>query len=277
MHRSLVSLGILLLPAMASASAPDLTTAFAPRPTFALMQDDAPAESDSGGLSTISNDNDRNYDMEVSFRGRYLSVPGSILDIWYFNETDDGWAIPNEKRPKVRGYGLGVEFVVKSKPRDAGIGGANGIFYFDWLASTLQTGYWDDVEEPPDHLDGDYIDPDGNLGLAVIGADYAYEIHMVKTSQTDGNFGMSMLVGGGLGVAIKVGDLKRWGPADGKAGFERYHNNEEPDGDKRVPGVLPMVDITLGLRFNFADRAVLRIEGGVHDLLFMGGSLGIMF
>jgi hypothetical protein len=38
-----------------------------------------------------------------------------------------------------------------------------------------------------------------------------------------------------------------------------------------------MVDINLSLRLNFADRAVLRFDGGVHDLIYFGTSLGIMF
>jgi hypothetical protein len=38
-----------------------------------------------------------------------------------------------------------------------------------------------------------------------------------------------------------------------------------------------MVDINAGVRLNFADRVVWRLEGGVHTLLYYGTSLGVTF
>ena len=278
MHR-LVSVFALLVPSLALAGGPvEATDPGTPLALPSQLQEEAPA-SDDTSLSLVDNTSERNYDMEVSFRGRMLSVPGTILDIWYFSEKDAGWAPgADSPRPKLRGYGLGIEFVVKSKPREEGIGGANGIFYFDWTASLMDEGYWDDVEEPHAPFDGDYLVPSDTLGLLMLGANYAYEIHMVKTAKTNGNFGLSMLVGGGLGVLYMVGNLERWGPGEnGDPGYLRYANGEPSDGDKRIPKVLPIVDINLGLRFNFGDRAVLRVEGGLHDLVFYGATLGIMF
>lgn len=213
----------------------------------------------------------RGYFMEIGFRSRYVVVPDSILDIWYFNEDDDGWAIPGQKRPDMKGYALGLEYVVKGDS-------ANGIFYFEYINSLLKEGYWDDVEEPPDHGDGDYLVPTDGLGLLTFGADYAYELHFVHTEQTNGQFGMSFLVGGGLGLAVMLGHLDRWGPAGGVPAYARHEADpDNPDEIKRIPKVYPMVDINAGLRFNFGDRVVLRLEGGLHNLLYCGASLGLMF
>ncbi|TNE91982.1 MAG: hypothetical protein EP330_03235 [Deltaproteobacteria bacterium] len=213
----------------------------------------------------------RGYFMEIGFRSRYVFVPDSILDIWYFNEDDPGWALPGQKRPDMRGYALGLEYVVKGDS-------ANGIFYFEYINSLMKEGYWDDVEEPADHGDGDYLVPTDGLGLLTFGADYAYELHFVTTAQTNGQFGLSFLVGGGLGVAAMLGHLDRWGPAGGVPAYVRHEADpDNPDEEKRIPKVYPMVDINAGLRFNFGDRVVLRVEGGLHDLLYMGGSLGLMF
>ena len=63
----------------------------------------------------------------------------------------------------------------------------------------------------------------------------------------------------------------------GNPAYKLYLEGEPPEGDKRIPPVYPMVDINTGLRFNFGDRAVLRIEGGLHTLVYWGGTLGIMF
>ena len=49
---------------------------------------------------------------ETNFRARYLTVPSSILDIWFFDNDDDG-ANPFA-RPKVRAYAVGGEFVIVS-------------------------------------------------------------------------------------------------------------------------------------------------------------------
>jgi hypothetical protein len=38
-----------------------------------------------------------------------------------------------------------------------------------------------------------------------------------------------------------------------------------------------MVDVNAGLKFNFGDRAVLRLEGGLHTLIYYGATLGIKF
>jgi hypothetical protein len=267
-------------------AAPSLSDAFATRGVpFELpiqrAQETPPPEKPE--MAVQEQPTGRNFDMELGFRGRYLNVPRAVLDIWFFNADDAGWAY-SEDRPGVRAFSGGLEFVVKSKVEADSSGGSNGIFYVEWIDNLMDEGYWDDVEDPPDHLDGDYIVPTSNLGLVTFGANYAYELHMVKTMNTNGNFGMSMLVGGGLGVGVLIGELTYWRPENGETSFVRYdqfqsgnEDGNEPAGAKRVPPVVPIVDINLGFRFNFGDRLVLRIEGGFHDMLYAGGSLGLMF
>jgi hypothetical protein len=216
-------------------------------------------------------ENRRNYLMEVGVRARSMSIPNSLMDSWFFDARDEGWAWL-EDRPSIRGTAVGLEFVVKGET-------ANGIFYFEYVDSATAEGYWDDKERSgdPDHLDGDYILPHPGVGLVTLGADYAYEAHIVRTEQTDGYLGLSYLVGGGLGVGGLLGQVDRWGPdLNGNPAYKLYLDGVEP-ADKKIPRVYPMVDINMALRFNFGDRAVLRIEGGIHTLLYWGGTLGIMF
>ena len=59
----------------------------------------------------------RDMRYETNFRARYLTVPSSILDIWFFDNDDDG-ANPFA-RPNVRAYAVGGEFVMKNKEANA--------------------------------------------------------------------------------------------------------------------------------------------------------------
>lgn len=244
-----------------------------------LTQDDVDSTTATGddALDVVPPDEGRNFDMELGFRGRYLNVPRSILDIWFFDKDAPGWIHGDNQRPGVKGYSGGLEFVVKSKVEPDSNSGSNGIFYVQWLANLTPEGYWDDREEPPNHTDGDFLKPTSNMGMVLIGANYAYELHMVKTADTNGNFGMSMLVGGGLGAGILVGKLEYWRPEGGTTAIDRHAAGLPKDGDKAIPPVLPIVDLSLGLRFNFGDRLVLRVEGGLQTMLYGGASLGLMF
>lgn len=214
---------------------------------------------------------ERPYHHEFSFRGRMMTVPDSILDIWYFAEDEDGWPLGGDaKRPQARGYGLGIEYCIKGPA-------ANGIFYFDYMDATMPEGYWDDREEPADHLDGSYLVPSKNFGMVAFGADFAYEVHFVRTSDTNGAFGLSLLPGGGLGVAVVTGQIDEWTPEGGVPAYVSYQSGNDPDKTVKIPKVLPMVDLNLSLRFNFGDRVVLRTEAGLHDIVYYGAAVGIMF
>lgn len=213
---------------------------------------------------------DRSFDMEVGVRVRAVSVPRSVLDIWYFGKDDADWAYI-EDRPRISGTAVGLEYVLRGAS-------ANGLFYAEFVDSGMTDGYWDDIEEPADHLDGEYLSPSRGLGLVAFGADYAYEAHLVKTADTEGRFGLSVLIGGGLGLGVLAGRLDRWGPDDqGNPAYKRFLDGLPPDSDKEVPRVFPMVDVNAGLRFNLGDRASIRLEGGLHTLLYYGTSVGVTF
>ena len=257
--------------------------------TPALAQEDAPTEEPSTEPTSTEAESlsvmpeatpprKRKFLMEVGFRGRYMDLPDSILDIWYFRNDDDA-TIPD--RPHISAYSLGIEFVIKDDQ-------ANGIFYVEYLNPLIKAGYWDDKEEPPDHLDGSWMEPD-QLGLVMIGANYAYEIKA--------NNWFSFLFGAGIGGAIKIGELRGWQPGEDPANPEGKNNNVdgdcgpapspayvrrdlgcEDDGIIETPPILPYIDVNIGPRFSISDRASIRIEGGIHGLLpYGGGSVGITF
>ncbi len=216
----------------------------------------------------------RPMNMELGFRGRYLFLPDSVMDIWYFNSDDPG-ANPYE-RPKVRAYSVGMELMLKPQP-------TNWIFYAEYMGNNVQDGYWDDVESPADHDDGDWIVFD-NFSMLVLGANYGHEVPITSVEKP---VWLSMVFGGGLGFGVIMGDLTRWhagGNADVKdaeclpesAAYERK-DSCVVDGVVRIPPVVPMVDINYSLRLNLGDRASVRFDAGLHNLIYLGGAFGGVF
>ena len=206
-----------------------------------------------------------------------MSVPDSVLDIWYFDEDDPG-ANPF-KRPQARAYTIGVEYVLKPEP-------VNWIFYFEYLGSLIEEGYWDDYEDGAvDHEDGEWIRPD-RFGGFILGANGARELPVTDQSK---DVWASLMLGGGLGIVFMSGELLEWNPGGDPANDPNncpelelepaYVRKDscEPDGVKRVPGVLPVVDLSASVKINFADRAHLRLEAGLHDMLFVGTAVGAVF
>jgi hypothetical protein len=243
-----------------------------PAPTLlAPGQYEAPPAPEFGDVS-------RNFLHGVNFRGRYLFIPDSILDIWYEDHRDDGSGVP--ERPSLGAYALGMEYVLD--------GGQNaGIFYVEYLKPSFDAGYWDDREEPPDNTDGSWIKPD-EFGLVVLGADYS--------AQFRANSWFGFTVGAGMGVGIRTGRLLEWQP--GEPVDVVGGNNAEPDcgrdeaaylrathcapdgaddGALEIPGAIPFIDVNVGPKFYFSDKATLKIEGGLHNLPYVGATFGATF
>ena len=132
-------------------------------------------------------------EMGVNLRLRAMAVPDGIIDSWA--EQGEG----DRTRPKVKGTAVGLEYVVKP-------GSTNFMFYGEYFKFRSDAGYWNDIDEYPD--DGHWIDPT-DAGAAIFGFDIAYEPALTDPKQS---VYLSMLVGGGLGVLARTGDLEVWYP-----------------------------------------------------------------
>lgn len=242
----------------------------APEPTDLLLQ----GLGDPDAATTATTTTTRPL-MEINLRSRYLNIPNGIMDTWYFDKGDEGVNYPYE-RPKIRLYSVGIEYVLKPRP-------SNWIFYYEYTGSLMGEGYWDDVEEPAEHDDGDWINPK-NFGMHSLGVNYATEIPVTPVTN---DVWLSLLFGGGLGIGFVTGELEQWHPGSNPDNTEldclpdapSYERKDQcaPDGEKRFPTVLPIVDLTGSARVNFADKANVRVDFGVHDMFYVGGAMGGVF
>ena len=263
--------------AHASGEAPVATTLdLDPRPSAEEPLPEPTADPAPPG--TASSARKRPYLMEINFRGRYMGLPDGVLDIWYFDEGDAG---VTRDRPKIRAWGAGLEWWAKWDT-----GGSFTVF-FDYMGNLVDDGYWDDVEEPANHSDGEYLVPN-RLGIVDFGVGGGYEAKLAPW--------LGFEFWGGLGPLFMTGEFTHWLHGSNATGdplceqgdgtlsdplsapsYERYEAGCGDDGPKRIPKVLPIVDLVAAIRFDFNKRANLRIEGGLHDMPFVGIASGVVF
>ena len=209
----------------------------------------------------------------IAFQYRWVRVPDAILDIWLHDGSEDP-SLPD--RPSLGGntYGLSYTFQRDRTGLTA---------YAGWLRSNLEEGYFDDRDDGdvPDYTDGDYVRP-VNFGYVDVGANI---IHHAPLIDNPGSLRWEFLVGAGLGVAIVTGRLEQWDSqideetGDVIAAYEWVAQDPEPepDGTFNIPPALPILDVTLGTRFLIKDHWSIRLEGGLHNFLYTGASLGYVF
>lgn len=207
----------------------------------------------------------------VGARYKHMWIPASLLDIWFFSDDEPG-ALAGYPRPTLKGELGGIEFALQPRPN-------NFIFYVEYFKLTSSDGYFDDRESPADHGDGDWVDFQ-NMGYAGFGVDYRYEFPILDDSK---DVWPSFLVGGGLGVGVVTGSAVQWHPGGHPDNVEPacepiapapLRTGCEPDGEARIPPVLPIVDIGMALKVHIKDRAWVRADFGLHEFLSAGAAAG---
>lgn len=211
--------------------------------------------------------------IELGLRGRSLSLPAPVLNAWLFKDES------GQERPKIGALAGGLELTLDAP-------GAPWTFYLEYIRSSTPAGYWDDVEDPPEHDDGQWITPTG-VGLVTLGADVAHEF---AVTPNDKPVWLGFLLGGGLGLGVRAGTLERWyaganltddpvadpGCLPDAPAYERYSQCAS-DGIIKAMPVVPMIDANLAFKLNIGEHAWLRLDGGLHTLVYGGFAAGAQF
>lgn len=217
-------------------------------------------------------------DHTVGMRLRHGWVPRGIIDNWFF-DIDDVGALPYE-RPTVRTTMIGLEYTLALEEG----GGPAFVFWGERLPIHIDDGYWDDREDPPDHLDGTWIATSTGFGAWTLGANYLQEMPL---SPTTAPVWSSFIVSFGLGAAFRNGELTFWHSGEhpelddpacqvARPAPERVADCPS-DGGLPLPSVLPILDLTLGTRVHLTEHANVRLEAGIHNVLYVGMSAGGSF
>ena len=211
----------------------------------------------------------------ANLRYRYLFLPAGILNSWYYTQDESTLNFP---RPSISAHVIGGEFALEPAP-------ASFLFWAEYWKLNWKEGYWDDREDTaPNHVDGDWLAPE-KLGMVAFGANFGRELPI--SSETADTW-LGFYFSGGFGLGILTGRVDQWkpgfstdfeAPPDCGAAMPAYNRKDlcEPDSTLKLPPVAPVIDLTVGLLLNISEVANIRLEGGLHDMIFVGGGAGAVF
>ena len=204
---------------------------------------------------------------EISATYRTGSIPDSWLDSFFSNGDDF-------TRPTIATQGFGLEW---SSSKD----NTSWMLYYEFIQNQTPAGYWDDLEDPLDRMDGVWIKP-VDLNLHTLGFQSNYAIGIpIEVEKLD----VDVLFGGGLGIGLLTGSIERWHNSvteEAEAGtcimpgpaFLRVEAcPDDPDGSALPIPVLPVVDLSMSLRIRY-DRFTSRFMFGIHNNPYFGVAVG---
>ena len=213
---------------------------------------------------------------EFMFTGRVraVRVPDALLGI-FFDEHASHWSQGQ------RNFSYGGEFVWR-RGNDFELGVA-----FDYADLSMPEAFW--MEEGEAARSADYTTIDLQVYSVVFSAYWFWDVQPWLTP----------FVGGGIGPGFIAGDVVRYdsrGICESQMGGDQFASDDcFVDGDPRqgarddaidrnnpdvadsIPPVIPVINLTTGLRFNIADHGVLKLEAGLHPYLFAGLGFGGQF
>jgi hypothetical protein len=91
---------------------------------------------------------------------------------------------------------------------------------------------------------------------------------------------IALRYGGGAGIAILKGDVKRTDyrcTAEDEQTCSTSPAAENIDNPYDLPPVFPVINAIIGMQIRPIPNVVINIEGGIRTMLFFGGTVGYYF
>ncbi len=208
----------------------------------------------------------------LNARIRAIAIPSFVLGI-FFEEHSSHWSDGQ------RNFSYGAEFVWR-RGNDFELGVAA-----DYADLSMSDSFWN--EEGDDAQSADWTEFDLKVWSVVFSAYWFWDVEPWFTPY----------IGGGIGPGFVIDNIQRYEPhpdsachaglGGGSATFappecfledgepsEEAIDFENPDTENDVPPVVPMINLTAGLRFNIKDHGVFKVETGLYPYLFAGVGFG---
>ncbi len=184
----------------------------------------------------------------VSLHSRFVTVPDFVFGLLF------------DVHPSYQNIaaGLGLEL--------GSVDSAMWVFELDWTPLVPDAGNWLEIETIAPGAT--YLESD----LHMISLDVSYRRYFGITDS------FHFIFGGGLGVALLVGDLnmKEVLPTCVEPVVDCPHWRSATDEAAELPTrVLPILHVTTGLQLDIGDDAMVRISAGFRNVLYAGLTVGM--
>lgn len=202
---------------------------------------------------------------------RTVTIPNFVLGL-FFDEHASNWSDGQQN------FSYGGEFVWR-RGNDFELGVA-----LDYADLSMPEAFW--KEEGESSTAADWTEIDIQVFSVVFSAYWFWDVQPWLTP----------FLGGGIGPGFVMGEVGRYEPetnsecerglggGDSFASPSCFEDGEPADdqfGDREIeddiPSVVPMVNLTAGVRFNIAQYGVLKLETGIYPYAFAGVGFGAQF
>lgn len=211
-------------------------------------------------------------EFSVAFRFRGIIVPGFILN-WFLEEHENHWT----KGQKNFAYG-GEAIWRRAGEYEIGVA-------VDWADLSMPAGWWQDLNEPRD--EADWTEVDLKLLSVVFISRWFWKVQPW----------LHPYLGVSIGPGIVFGEVLKYNPSAGTACRAELEGGtfppeacldengdpllesafDAPEPEDTIPPIVPVLGFVGGLRFNFLDYGLFKLEVGFQDYFFLGAGLGVQW
>lgn len=196
----------------------------------------------------------------LTARFRTVALPSFMLGLFY-DEHMNNWSEGKTN------FAYGAEFTWRNPDLEVG-------FSVEYADLTMADGYWRASDDPVEESQWTQFDI---KFLSFVVATYWY---------WDVSPWFAPYVGGGIGPGFVIGEATKYSANDNSGCRSDRSQCFGPDGEplleaefnepeeEDIPFVLPVLNLTGGMRFTIEDHFVIKLELGFHNYLFAGLNLG---
>ncbi len=210
----------------------------------------------------------------VTAHARAITIPSFALGL-FFDEHSSTWSDGQ------RNFSMGGEFVWR-RGNDFELGVA-----FDRADLTMPDAFWNEDGDPPE--EAEWTEMQMHISSVVFSAYWFWDVTTWMTPFIGGGIGPGFISDNITRYSARPGSECEQALLDGHASepppecfedgglAEDQMNVDEPNTEHSIPPVIPMVNLSTGLRFNVGSKGVFKLESGVYPYLFTGMGLGMQW